>query len=72
MCKIMEEVYEEGFERGRAVGLAEARAEKRKRAKETVKRQVSSMLKDGISLEKISEYQDIPLGEVKKIAEAVL
>ncbi len=68
MCKIMEEVKAEGFEEGREeereLAIARALANARQKA--------VGMLKDGVlSIEKICEYTDLSLEEVKALAAAL-
>ncbi len=61
MCKIMEEVKAEGFAEGVAEGEEKGRAEN---AIENAFR----MLKDGLSVEKVSRYTELPVEKIEKLA----
>ncbi len=57
MCKIMEEVKAEGFAEGEEKGRAENAIENAVR-----------MLKDGLSVEKVSQYTELPVEKIEKLA----
>lgn len=65
MCKIMEELKAEGFAEGRAEGRAEG--EKNGRAENAIENAIR-MLKDGLRPDKISQYTELPIEKIEKLA----
>ena len=62
MCKIMEEIKAESFAEGIAEGRADGKA---------AQRNAIRMLKDGLPIEKISQYTELSVEEVKELADLI-
>ena len=65
MCKIMEEVKAEGFAEGEEKGRAEG--EEKGRAENAIENAIR-MLKDGLQVEKVSRYTELPVEKIEKLA----
>lgn len=83
MCRIMEEIKAEGFAEGveaerakTAAKIAEVKAEAEAAAaaaaKETAVNSAIRMIKDGLTVEKISEYTRLPLSRVQELKALVM
>ena len=63
MCRIMEEIKAEGFAEGVAEGQNKGKAEAEIAIKNAIR-----MLKDGLQVEKISQYTELPVEKVEELA----
>lgn len=82
MCQIMEELYEEArqdafaeaeakFAEERVAVERAAKAEAEEIAKEKAMKSAIRMIKDGLKVEKISEYTSLPVDKVQELADLI-
>lgn len=73
MCQIIADVIREEpddiFKQGMEKGLEKGRLEERAKAAQSAARSVRRMMKDGLPVERIAQYTELPVETVRRLAE---
>lgn len=77
MCQIIadvireerDDIFKRGLEQGMEKGLEKGRLEERAKAAQSAARSVRRMMKDGLPVERIAQYTELPVETVRRLAE---